>query len=179
MIFNRTNRLLRSADPDATGSGSSIPAAPLAALPDPVAAVEAEVKPGAGFLASVLASVSSKATLVADRDTYQARAAAAEKDLDEAQTELFDLRAELKTLKDERIQIEKALTAATDANTTTEAAAAVIVAGLGFQASALPAAETIGNSIEDLEAKLGAETDPKEIVRLNQQLEARKAALKN
>lgn len=178
MKFRQFPCFLRSADPYSNGSGSTHDPAPLAALPDPpAAAAETETKPG--LLENIRASLASKTTLLADVAAATSRADTAETALAAANTELTALRLQVKTLSDERAGIVKALDDAKAANTSTEEAAAGLVASMGFDAAALPASEPAGNSLEALEMKLGAETDPKEIVRLNQQLEARKAALKN
>ena len=183
------NSFLRSAEPEALGGGSSVPAAtaaPEIAAETPVEQPAAETPAkGSGILQRIEAGLSSKMTLLGERDAATARADHAEAALvteraalATAQGEITALRAQVATLTAERTQIEAMLNTARDNATTVELAAAVTVAGMGFDAAALPAAGEDKNSIEALEQALDKETDPKEICRLNEKLEARKAELK-
>lgn len=118
------------------------------------------------FLASVLASVQTKASLLADRNaaidratTAEARIVTLQADLATAQDQLSALNTQLSTLQSERAQIQAALDAANASAKTAEAHAAEIVASAGFPAEKLPDPAKQGDTREELEAQLAVETD--------------------
>lgn len=173
MKFNYSNRLLRSAEPEALGgNGPAAPAANIIPLPEPAlpsAALAAEPAPAAPaaeataeptFLQSVLGTVQTKGKLVSERDAAIARATTAEASLTAAHAELATLRAENAAFKQERETIQAALIAAQAANQEVEVAAASQVAALGFEPAALPAATSAPEETKDqLIARLEKETD--------------------
>jgi chromosome segregation ATPase len=182
---------LFSATPDALGgngaaaSGETANAAPLAVVTAeaaagddapaaPAAAAEAETKPG--YLETIRASLQSKASLLSERDTFLARATAAEAQLKDAKDTITTLTAERDTLRSEKAEIEKMVSELSTEKATVELAAAREVAAMGFDAAKLPAPESgDGNSMEALEAQLEKETDPQQIVILARKIDARKA----
>ncbi len=182
--------LLFSATPDALGGNGAAASGETAAAPlavvtaesaagenapaEPAAAAEAETKPG--YLETIRASLQSKASLVSERDTYFARATAAEASLKDAQATITTLTAELTTLRAEKAEIEKMVGSLESEKATVELAAAREVAAMGFDAAKLPAPESgDGNSMEALEAQLEKETDPQQIVILARKIDDRKA----
>ncbi len=162
MIINRHNRFLRDAEPAALGGNGPSNVIPLAA-----AAPAAEAEPAAptaaapaavetpGFLASVLGSVQAKGKLVAERDAATQRAATAEAENATLRTQLTAANGELATLKQERATIQAALVTAQTEKQDLDIAAASQVAALGFDAAALPAAESAPpETIASLEAQI-------------------------
>lgn len=170
MKFNFSNRLLRSAEPEALGGNGTAPAAaatnivpiaetPPAAESEAVPAAEAPVEP-AGFLASVLGAVQSKGKLVIERDLALARAEKAETENLSLHSQISTLTTQLSTLQKERSEISAALTTAQAEKQEVDTAAASQVAALGFPAAELPAAGSSAvETRESLEAQLVNETD--------------------
>ncbi len=165
------NRFLRSAEPEALGGGGSV-AAP-AETPAAAAAPAAEEAKPPGLLEQVRASLQSKGTLLADRSAALTRAELAEGQLEGAQAELTTLRAENATLKAERDEISALLSTAKAEKQEVDLATAVQVAGLGFDAAALPAAEVApAETRAGLVAQIEKETDNNKRWELTERLEA-------
>lgn len=136
-------------------AGEDAPAAPAAAV-----AAEAETKPG--YLDVIRASLQSKASLLGERDTYLARATAAESSLKDAQATITTLTGELTTLRAEKAEIEKMVGSLQSEKATVELAAAREVAAMGFDAAKLPAADsTVPETKESLEAAIATEKNAK------------------
>lgn len=171
--------LLFSATPDALGgngaaaTGETAAAAPLAvvtaeaaagedapAAPAAAVAAEAETKPG--YLEAIRASLQSKASLVSERDTYFARATAAEASLKDAQATIATLTTERDALRAEKAEIVKMVGSLESDKATVELAAAREVAAMGFDAAKLPAADsTVPETKESLEAAIATEKNAK------------------
>ena len=132
-------------------------AATVAAENTDVPATETETKPG--LLESIRANLQTKAALLSERDTYLARATAAEAQVADLTARLDAAESELQTLRSEREEIANTLETVQAEVTTVETAAAQQVASMGFDAAALPAAETEPETKETLLARLAAETD--------------------
>jgi len=126
------------------------------------------------MLQQIRATMQDKGAILAERDQANARALQAETSLATAQQELAMLRAENQTLKTERAEIEKALAGEQAQNKDVERQVATTVATtMGVDPKALPKQEQDGGSTLDaLNAKLEAATDPKEIFRINAQINA-------
>lgn len=136
-------------------AGDDAPAAPAAAV-----AAEAETKPG--YLETIRASLQSKASLLGERDTYFARATAAEAQVASQQVTINTLTAELTTLRAEKAQIEQMVGSLESEKATVELTAAREVAAMGFDAAKLPAADsTVPETKESLEAAIATEKNGK------------------
>lgn len=181
MIWNRSNRFLRSEANDVGEGGGAAPvttgAAAVAEAPEggePTAGAKAEPeakKPG--LLDQVLGSIQTKGSLVAELTGVRGELEAERGISAGLRTEIADLKgqvaaqsAELDSLRAERAEIAKALETAGKEKVSTEEAAAGIVAGLGVPAESLPAAQTEEESEDGLRARLEACTDPTERFRL-------------
>jgi len=159
--------LLFNAEPEALGGGAApasniiaLSAAPVAEAPAaaepavPVAAVEPSL------LEKVKASIQSKGTLLATADAATLRAETAEAEVLTLRSQLSTLHSQLSTLQTERAGIEAALVTAKAENQAVDTAAASQVAALGFEAAALPAANSAPEPTKaELEAKLAEATD--------------------
>jgi chromosome segregation ATPase len=155
-------RILFSADPEALGGNG--PALTVVEAPEASAPVETPVaetgKPG--FLESIRASLQSKGTLVAELDTLRAQFTALKDSHGQLLAEHRDLLDKHTALQSERAEIEKLLTEVKGEVTDVQTAAAVAVAAIGFDPSALPAASTSDpETKESLLAELAKETDSK------------------
>ena len=160
---------LFSATPEALGGGAAVSAV----IPAAAQEAEAPASEAPGFLQSIKASLQSKTVLLGEVEQFKSRALAAEQSLATAQADLTATRASLATLQQERAEIAQALAASQQSATTVEAAAATVVAGMGFAAAELPAAETTPIVTRaSLEAELDKETDPQRIVILARQIDA-------
>lgn len=140
----------------ASGGGASVetPAAPAAE-----AAPATAETPAPTFLQTVLAGLKDKGALAAENTSLLQRAEKADAEILTLQGQIVTLQSELNTLRGERQQIEGALKEAQTAKTTVEAAAAAEVATIGFPAAQLPESAKAGETREELEAQLAAETD--------------------
>ena len=161
------DRILFHADPEALGGNGAAAAEtvaePAAAASDgiePAAAAAEETQQAGGFLQNVLAAVSSKASLIAEREELSSRLSAAEQAVGTLTAELNEAREKVEALTQERAAIEQALNAARDQAAGEDEKAAVIVASLGYQGTEdLPAAAAEPETKEALLARLEAETD--------------------
>ena len=170
MKFTSSNRLLRSAEPEALGgNGPSnvipLPAATAATEAPPAAATEppsggkSEATPPT-LLEQIRGSIQSKGALIADRDAALARAGLAERELLSTKAALAIATDELQTLRAERAEIAAALVTAAAEKQTVDAAAASQVAALGFDPAALPGANSEAEETkEQLVARLEKEPD--------------------
>lgn len=183
-----SNVLRQAEQGEGTAGGGASNVIPLAPAADaPAAEAPAAEPPKATLLEGVLGAMQSKGALVAQLNDLKGKITAADAEVitlkaavESKDGEITKLRAELATLNGERAQIQAALEASQKEVRTVEDAAIVQIGALGFSAEKLPeaAAEDAEQTVEALEKQLAAETDPKRIFTLNQQLEAAKKAKK-
>ena len=179
MLHDRTNLLLRAEAAELADGGGDAPV--LALLPDPVAAVDpaAEVREPS-LLEKARAAFQSKAAILAEANDAQAQLADAQRLITGLQTDKAGLAAqvdvltaELATLRTERVEIGKLLDSAKAEKASAEEKAADIVAAVGFPAADLPGAEQeMEDTVESLNAKLSATTDPKARWAISRQISA-------
>lgn len=193
MRYNPLNRLLFQEVQD-TGSGSAAPAATIVPFPAAAAVAEAPVAaapPEAAaapareptLLEKVSAAVRDKSVILAENSglkqeilTYKGQITERDATIATLTARVQELETENGLLQADFTSIDAALKATEKQITTIDASAARQIAGMGFEAAALPAAEKQGESIEAMETRLGQETDPQKIVALARQIDALKAA---
>jgi chromosome segregation ATPase len=125
-----------------------------------------------------LAAAKSKSGLIRERDDAQSLADSRQAviedltgRLEQAEGRAADLATQLEEANTQLAQVRDALTAAETAQTTAEKAALEIVSTLGVSApEALPEQAASGDTIEDLEARLATEPDPKKRYDLAQKI---------
>lgn len=179
-----------STSPPVTGAPAQIEApAGLAEAPKPIVPQASSVKeepaaaPKSSLLQKVAAAAKDKGALVAERDAATERADAAEAELEKVRGELATAQARVSELEDEQQAIEAALTTAQG-----EAAAAkaevkkvadevtTTVAGIGFNAEALPPnQESQGATLEQAIDRMNACTDPIEKAELAREVKRLRA----
>jgi hypothetical protein len=191
MRYNPLNRFLFS-EVQETGSGTAGAAAIIpfpaatAAPEEPVAAAppEAAAAPAREptLLEKVSAAIRDKSTIIAENTqlkqdiaTHQGLVTAHAGTIATLTARVQALETENGLLQADFNSIDAALKATEQKITTIDASAARQIAGMGFEAAALPAAEKQGESIEAMETRLGQETDPQKMVALARQIDALKA----
>jgi redox-regulated HSP33 family molecular chaperone len=151
---------LFSSDAEALGGNG-----PAVVTQSPVATAEAPAAPG--FLQKAAAALSSKATLISERDSATLRSETAEALVATQSAELTVLRADLATFQAERVELEALIDSAAKEKQTVDAAAASQIAALGFSAQKLPAASAdAAEDVPTLLAQMNSTTDEKEKYRL-------------
>jgi hypothetical protein len=139
---------------------------------DGVAAETPAAEEKKGILQLAAAAVASKASLIQERSELEARVAELVEDRDlalhslaDALNRCSDLEETLKTREGELDEIRTTLEKAAATQKTAEEKAVAIVAGLGVKAAdepkQLPETVKQGETLEELQAELNAETDPK------------------
>lgn len=176
MITNRLPRLLRAEAGDLVEAGGTAaaaltPEAPAAAaapvappaepVTPPAAPAAAAGEKPANLVRLAMAAVQTKGGLLARANQFEARALKAESDLAALQQQHAATLGQLQALQAERTQIEQALTRVEQENATADQKAAAIVAGIGIDPSAVPAAVEGGvDTVDSLMEQLKAESDP-------------------
>lgn len=163
--MKRTYRLF-SADPEILGGDGPSNVVPLAAA-------TAEPPAAPNFLQKAAAVLSSKATLLSERDAITLRCELAEAKVANQESQLAALQADLTTLQAERVELEALMDSAAKERQSVEVAATSQIAALGFAVENLPAA--IVAAMEDvptLIARMDATTDEKEKYRLAAKINA-------
>ena len=139
---------------------------------DGVAAETPAAEEKKGILQLAAAAVASKASLIQERSELEARVEELDEELDARVRELADARelvsqqaTQIEKLNGELEEIRATLEQAAATQKTAEEQAVAIVAGLGVKAAEEPKKlpETVkqGETLEELQAELNAETDPK------------------
>jgi hypothetical protein len=196
MKFNYFNRLLFTAASEYANGGGDAPVAPSAPAPagdapegadapEPPAAPEAPEAPAAPtapeekaaaavaeptLLQVAFAAAKNKGKLVAENQTVLERADRAEHELMTLRAAHGELTEKFNALTREREQIAAALNAREGDAQEVEAAAAAVVASIGFPEAQLPEAIKAGESRQEVEAALAAATDNKQRWELSKKL---------
>jgi chromosome segregation ATPase len=187
MPYQPFNRFLRSEAHEMGDGGGAAPAAaapaaetPAAAPPAPAAATAtAAAQREPTMLEKVQAALRDKGVILAENNGFKAEIAALKGDLAERDVSMATLQARVVTLEAENTQLQADFLSIDAALKSTEArvvavdtAAARQIAGMGFEASVLPAAETAAETVEGLVAKMTATTDPQEKYKLAARINA-------
>lgn len=202
MIINRFNRFLYSEATElAQGGGAAASMQAISATPDQEPEEKPEVAPEKGgeeekpeekpasepakpaegakseptLLQMAFAAAKNKAALVKDAAEWQARAEAAENELQVLRAQKSELSSKIQDLTTEREKIREALETSQNTNKTVEAAAAAQVAVLGFPEATLPDTVKAGDTVGELEAQLEAEKDNKRRWEIAKKLNAMRA----
>jgi hypothetical protein len=139
----------------ASAPASEAPAAPAASAP------AAPEPPASGIVQRIMSRFEEKTELVTQRDNAVNQLQSVMQERDSYQQQVTDLTAQLAAAQGDLKKISDALDAAEKKNTTVNAAAVDLVAGIGMPAAALPPViDPPQDSVAALEAKLAASTDP-------------------
>jgi len=143
------------------GETEATASAPAAEAPAAPAAPTAPEPPASGIVQRIMSRFEEKTELVTQRDNAVNQLQSVMQERDSYLQQVTDLTAQLAAAQGDLKKISDALDAAEKKNTSVNAAAVDLVAGIGMPAAALPPViDPPQDSVAALEAKLAASTDP-------------------